>query len=89
VGVATSVAVVSIPGDALRRVVTALAAGTLIALAGLVWAARRPPPRPDQRLRPDPELEPDPSHPGYLRTEPGMGHRFVAGADDPDPGPNP
>ena len=55
VGVATSAAVVSIPGDALRRVVTALAAGTLIALAGLVWAGRRPPPRPaDQRTRPDP-----------------------------------
>ena len=30
------------------------------------------------------KLEPDPSHPRYLITEPGMGYRFVSGAD-PEP----
>jgi hypothetical protein len=44
-GVAVSVLVLAVPGDALRRVVTALAAGTTVALVGAVRAClRRLPP---------------------------------------------
>jgi O-antigen/teichoic acid export membrane protein len=44
-GAATAVAVVMIPGDSLRRVVSALVAGTIVALAITVRACVRPPTR--------------------------------------------
>ncbi|HVF14464.1 MAG TPA: hypothetical protein VM942_07690 [Acidimicrobiales bacterium] len=40
-GAATAIAAVMVPGDPLRRVVVALAAGTLMALTAVVWACVR------------------------------------------------
>ncbi len=44
IGATTSVGVLLVPGDALRRVLTALAAGTVVALVGVVRACIHPPP---------------------------------------------
>ncbi len=50
-GGAASLAVLAIPGDPLRRVVTALAAGTVVALAGVVGACIRDRPPVRNRAR--------------------------------------